>query len=113
MKPDDTDAEEHLGNPQGLNLYSYALNNPTNATDPDGHDCVYANGAPDNPLPGGPETVTVVRGDCVNAGGKDDSGVFVDATIDTKSPVTTDAATGDLNFGVSNENGVTVQGAVA
>jgi hypothetical protein len=92
-------------NPQAWNMYSYVQNNPLIATDPDGLDCVYASGASDNPSPGGAGTVTVVRGDCVNAGGKNDSGVFVDGTIDTNSPVTTDAATGDLNFGVSNENG--------
>jgi RHS repeat-associated protein len=27
----------HFGNPQSLNLYSYALNNPTTLGDPDGH----------------------------------------------------------------------------
>jgi RHS repeat-associated protein len=99
--PDVVDDE----NPQAWNMYSYVLGNPLNATDPDGLDCVYASGASDNPSPGGAGTVTVVRGDCVNAGGKNDSGVFVNGTIDTNSPVTTDAATGDLNFGLSNENG--------
>jgi len=43
MKPDDTEAVNSLGNPQGLNLYSYVQNNPVNATDPDGHDCIYIN----------------------------------------------------------------------
>lgn len=31
----------NLANPQSLNLYSYALNNPTTATDPDGHLCIF------------------------------------------------------------------------
>ena len=30
-----------LGNPQSLNLYSYVTNNPTNRTDPMGHDWFY------------------------------------------------------------------------
>ncbi len=32
-----------LENPQTWNQYSYVLNNPLNATDPDGYDCVYLN----------------------------------------------------------------------
>ncbi len=30
-----------LSNPQSLNLYSYVLNNPATATDPDGHWCIF------------------------------------------------------------------------
>src|SRR6185437_5268487 len=30
-----------LANPQSLNLYSYVLNNPVSATDPDGHWCLF------------------------------------------------------------------------
>jgi len=31
----------NLSNPQSLNLYSYVLNNPVTATDPDGHWCLF------------------------------------------------------------------------
>ena len=31
----------NLANPQSLNLYSYVLNNPASATDPDGHWCIF------------------------------------------------------------------------
>ena len=31
----------NLANPQSLNLYSYVLNNPVTATDPDGHWCLF------------------------------------------------------------------------
>ena len=91
--------------PQTWNAYSYVTNNPLNATDPNGLDCIYAGTASDNPNPGGAGTVTVVRGDCVNAGGKNDSGVFVDGTVDTDKPITSDAATGDLTFGLTNDKG--------
>ena len=62
--------------PQSWNLYSYVRNKPTISTDPDGHDCIYADGN------GGGY---VQRGDCTNAGGKDDNGVYVDGTIDVDS----------------------------
>jgi RHS repeat-associated protein len=42
------------GDPQGLNLYSYVENNPVNAVDPDGLDCVYIND----------DSVSVKTGDC-------------------------------------------------
>ena len=91
--------------PQTWNAYSYVTNNPLNATDPNGLDCIYAGTASDNPNPGGAGTVTVVRGDCINAGGKNDSGTFVDGTVDTDKPITSDAATGDLTFGLTNDKG--------
>jgi len=90
MSPDDTDPEEHLGNPQGLNLYSYVQNNPTNATDPDGHDCVYIN---DN-------SASVTRGDCKS---DTDNGIFVNGTIDTKSG-SYDSSTGTLSFNYTNDD---------
>jgi RHS repeat-associated protein len=40
MSPDDSAGDDE-GNSQGQNLDSYVQNNPTNATDPDGHDCVF------------------------------------------------------------------------
>ncbi len=76
MKPDDPLVWENQNDPQSLNLYSYAGNNPAVNTDPDGHDCIYSNGD---------GTGYVQRGDCTNAGGKDDSGVYVKGTIDVNS----------------------------
>jgi RHS repeat-associated protein len=67
-------------NPQSLNLYSYVLNNPLIFTDPHGLDCVYTNNQSSSSV-----SVTTVRGDCINAGGKDDDGVYVDGHIDTDS----------------------------
>ena len=40
MRPDDPFADQHPGDPQSWNLYSYVRNNPLNATDPSGHECV-------------------------------------------------------------------------
>ena len=66
--------------PQSLNLYSYVTNNPLIFTDPDGLDCVYTNNQSSSSV-----DVTIVRGDCINKGGKDDNGVFVDGTVDASS----------------------------
>lgn len=40
MRPDDPFADQHPQDPQSWNLYSYVRNNPLNATDPSGHECV-------------------------------------------------------------------------
>jgi len=75
MSPDPYNAGAFLDGPQTWNAYSYVVNNPLNATDPNGLDCVYTAGAEGNPNAG---SLTIVHGDCVNKGGKDDGGVFVD-----------------------------------
>jgi len=99
MKPDDTDPEEHLGNPQGLNLYSYVQNNPTNATDPDGHDCIYINNDT-----GKYEGFN--SGDCDNSTEeKANTGRYVDGTVNT---ITT--TTGDANGVVTGYNGTSDTG---
>jgi RHS repeat-associated protein len=41
MSPDPGNAGADLTNPQSWNMYSYVLNNPLNAIDPDGLGCVY------------------------------------------------------------------------
>jgi RHS repeat-associated protein len=79
--------------PQHWNMYSYVLNNPVNAVDPDGLDCVYVNG----------NSVDVQRGDCTNAGGKDDNGIFVNGTIDIHSG-TYDSSTGTVGFNYTNDD---------
>jgi RHS repeat-associated protein len=75
MSPDPYNAGAFLDGPQTWNAYSYVLNNPLNAVDPNGLDCVYTGDAEGNPNAG---RVTIIHGDCINAGGKDDGGVFVD-----------------------------------
>jgi RHS repeat-associated protein len=65
-----------LSDPQSLNLYAYVQNNPLSRFDSEGHDCIYADGN------GGGY---VQRGDCTNAGGKDDNGIYVNGTIDVNS----------------------------
>jgi RHS repeat-associated protein len=75
MSPDPYNAGAFLDGPQTWNAYSYVVNNPLNAIDPNGLDCVYTAGAEGNPNAG---SLTVVHGDCINKGGKDDGGVFVD-----------------------------------
>jgi RHS repeat-associated protein len=78
MSPDPNNAGAFLDAPQSWNAYSYVLNNPLNAIDPTGLDCVYAAGASDNPNSHEDGSATVIHGDCINLGGKNDSGVFVD-----------------------------------
>jgi RHS repeat-associated protein len=77
--------------PQSLNLYSYVQNNPVNAVDPDGLDCVYV----------GDNSVSVKRGDCVS---DTDNGIFVNGTIDTTSG-TYNSSTGTVGFSYTPENG--------
>jgi len=76
--------------PQSLNLYSYVQNNPVNAVDPDGLDCVYVN---DN-------SVSVVRGDCKS---ETDSGIFVNGTININS-FTYNSQTQSLGFNFRNDD---------
>ena len=78
------------GNPQGLNLYSYVQDNPINATDPDGLDCVYIN---DN-------SVTVLRGDCASV---TDRGIYFPGSINIDS-LAYDRETHTLGFNYTNDD---------
>jgi RHS repeat-associated protein len=101
MNPDDTEAINSLGNPQGLNLYSYVQNNPTNSVDPDGHDCIYINNDT-----GKYEGFN--SGDCDNSTEeKANSGYYVNGTVNT---ITT--TTGDANGVVTGYNGTSDSGAL-
>ena len=87
MSLDDTDPEDHLGNPQGLNLYSYVQNNPANATDPDGHDCAYVSEG----------VAYVIRGDCSKVPGSALAITYVPGKIDEDSG-SYDPRNGTLSF---------------
>jgi RHS repeat-associated protein len=75
--PDDSDPSGTI-NPQGLNLYTYVQNNPSNATDPDGHDCVFRLGG---------NQIYYQKGDCSAAPRNADQVTYVPGDIDPKSAV--------------------------
>jgi RHS repeat-associated protein len=90
MSPDPSNYGAIDESPQTWNMYSYVANNPLNATDPNGLDCVYTqNFSKDG-------TVTVERGNCTQKGG-----TYVDGTIDTKS-LTYNSKTNELGYSFSN-----------
>ena len=69
--PDDGDGPDSPGSPQSLDLYGYVENNPTNAVDPDGHDCVFTQG----------NYAYVRTGDCSGIS----NGTYVPGTVDPHS----------------------------
>ena len=88
MTPDSSDGPDTIpyakyGNPQSLNLYSYAGNSPLRNIDPDGHDCIYFSGSGD---------ASVKSGDCYS---DTDNGVYVNGTINSLSY---NAANSSLGF---------------
>jgi RHS repeat-associated protein len=90
MSPDPANYGAIDESPQTWNAYSYVANNPLNATDPDGLDCVYTQGFSKT------GEVTVERGNCTQKGG-----TYVDGTIDTKS-LTYNSKTNELGYSFSN-----------
>jgi RHS repeat-associated protein len=71
MSPDPYNAGAFLDGPQTWNAYSYVVNNPLNAIDPNGLDCVYLN-------EGGDKVQEVKSGDCRS---ETDNGYYVNGTI--------------------------------
>ena len=93
MSPDPANAGAFNDSPQSWNAYSYVANNPLNATDPDGLDCVY--------LSDDQKSATVKSGDCKS---DTDNGIFVDGTVTSLSLGVTDQ--GDvLNIGYRPDGG--------
>ena len=66
LSPDPYYGSYDLSNPQSMNRYAYALNNPLSLIDPTGLDCIYANNEDGSP--------NIVYGDCLS---EDDDGVYV------------------------------------
>jgi RHS repeat-associated protein len=91
--PDQIDGFDHMESPQAWNGYAYVHNNPLNATDPDGLDCIYMdeNG----------KYTGFNRGDCDNSTeAKANSGYYVNGNVDTitlngQGQVTGYSGTGD------------------
>jgi RHS repeat-associated protein len=73
--------------PQSWNAYSYVRNDPINATDPDGEDCVFTQG----------DKAYVARGDCSNLPDGAKNATYVAGTVNEKSGQY-DPTTGTLSF---------------
>ncbi len=82
MSPDEPLMYQEKGNPQSWNLYAYVRNNPLNAVDPDGHDCVYLNNSGN-----GVESIdhNSSSGECNANGGR-----WANGTVENASWVQTD-----------------------
>ena len=86
---------DESSNPQSWNAYAYVHNNPLSAVDPNGEDCIYIDSS-------NPDNSYAQRGDCTNAGGKDDNGIFVNGTINS---FTYNGATGVYSYSATNYPG--------
>jgi RHS repeat-associated protein len=84
---------DESGNPRSWNAYSYVQNDPINATDPDGLDCVYISG----------DKAFYNTGNCI-AGM---NGTYVNGRIDPKSGAY-DPDTGTVTFNYTNSDTGTI-----
>ena len=102
--PEQIDGFDHLSNPQSWNGYAYVHNNPLNATDPDGLDCIYI----DNDSG---KMTGFNSGDCDNSTEeKANSGYYVNGTVNTITENQQGQVTG---FSGTGENGNLISGAFA
>jgi RHS repeat-associated protein len=85
MSPDPSNFGADPTIPQSWNAYAYVLNNPTNAIDPYGLDCVYANAD---------GSASVKSGDCKS---ENDEGIFVDGKVKASSIEVTQDSDGTIN----------------
>jgi len=97
MSPDWSDDPDPIpsadtSNPQSLNRYSYVQNNPLSNTDPDGHDCIYADGNGGGLLK---------SGDCFS---DQDNGIFIDGTVNANS-FSYNAANNSSSFSYTTDSG--------
>src|SRR6185437_6312714 len=83
--------------PQSLNQYAFARNNPVTNVDRDGHDCISVTADAD-----GNATAIIVRGDDCQGMGLGD---YFDGTIDVNS-LTFNSGTGEVDFGFDFQGGV-------
>jgi len=105
--PEQIDGFDHLSNPQSWNGYAYVHNNPLNATDPDGLDCIYI----DNDSG---KMTGFNSGDCDNSTEeKANSGYYVNGTVNTISTTTGDSTGVVTGFSGTGENGNLISGAFA
>jgi RHS repeat-associated protein len=89
--------------PQSWNLYAYIANNPLNAVDPTGLDCIYINNT------GKYEGFN--SGDCDNSTeAKANSGYYVNGTVDTISTTTGDASGVVTGYSGTGEAGTLLSG---
>ena len=100
LSPDPSMGSVALRNPQTWNRYAYALNNPLNAVDPDGLDCVYI----DNDSG---QMAGFNRGDCDNSTtASANSGYYFDGTVSTIYTTTGDTSGQVVGVqGTSDETG--------
>jgi len=87
--PDNVSGFMNQTDPQSWNGYAYVRNNPLNAVDPDGLDCVYVED----------DKASYNSGNCI--AGK--NGTYVNGTIDPKS-ATYDSKSGTLSVGYTNSD---------
>jgi RHS repeat-associated protein len=87
ISPDAPLVGQYVSEPQSWNAYGYVRGNPTNATDPDGRDCVFTLG----------DHAYVARGTCADLPENAQHATYVAGTVDARS-ATYDPLTGTLSF---------------